>query len=92
MAVSQTYLQRSPSFELRGSLSLAKLYHANGRDADAHAALSPALEGFRRRRKCPRSPRHRRCWQRLHNNLMREGFRARPITVLVNGRRPAAEW
>ena len=46
MAVSQTYLQRSPSFELRGALSLAKLYHANGRDADAHAALSPALEGF----------------------------------------------
>jgi hypothetical protein len=48
--------------------------------------------GARRLHADARSPRHRRCWQRLHNNLMREGFRARPITILVNGRRAAAEW
>ena len=34
------------SFELRAALSLAKLYRAANRDADAHAVLAPALEGF----------------------------------------------
>ncbi len=44
MAVAQQ--QKARSFELRAALSLAKLYRANGRDAQAHAALGPALEGF----------------------------------------------
>jgi hypothetical protein len=34
------------SFGLRAALSLAKLYQSNGRPADAHAVLAPALEGF----------------------------------------------
>ena len=38
--------QKARSFELRAALSLAKLYSATGRDADAHDALGPALEGF----------------------------------------------
>ena len=38
--------QGTRSFELRAALSLARLCHATGRDADAHAALAPALEGF----------------------------------------------
>ena len=38
--------QKARSFELRAALALAKLYRTTGRDADAHAVLSPALEGF----------------------------------------------
>ena len=38
--------QGTRSFELRAALSLARLCHSTGRDADAHAALAPALEGF----------------------------------------------
>jgi hypothetical protein len=38
-------------------------------------------KALRRRRKCPRSPRHRGCWQRLHDSSIRECFRARPIIV-----------
>ncbi len=38
--------QGTRSFELRAALSLAKLYRATGRDADAHAVLAPALGGF----------------------------------------------
>ena len=38
--------QGARSFELRASLSLAKLYQSTGRPADAHAVLAPALEGF----------------------------------------------
>ena len=34
------------SFELRAALSLAKLYRAANRDADAHHVLAPAAEGF----------------------------------------------
>ena len=34
------------SFELRAALALAKLYQSTGRDAEAHAVLAPALEGF----------------------------------------------
>jgi predicted ATPase len=34
------------SFELRAALSLAKLYRAANRDADAQAVLAPAVEGF----------------------------------------------
>ena len=38
--------QNARSFELRAALSLAKLYRATNRDADAHAVLAPAVEGF----------------------------------------------
>ena len=38
--------QGARSFALRAALSLAKLYQSTGRPADAHAVLSPALEGF----------------------------------------------
>jgi hypothetical protein len=31
---------------LRAGLFLAKLYRAANRDADAHAVLAPAVEGF----------------------------------------------
>jgi hypothetical protein len=37
---------RGRSFGLRAALALAKLYRATGRDAEAHAVLAPALEGF----------------------------------------------
>ena len=38
--------QGARSFGLRAALSLAELYQASGRPADAYAALAPALEGF----------------------------------------------
>ena len=38
--------QGARSWGLRAALSLAKLYCATGRPVDAHAVLSPALEGF----------------------------------------------
>ena len=38
--------QGARSFELRAALSLAKLYQSTGRDAEAHAVLTPALDGF----------------------------------------------
>ena len=38
--------QATHSFELRAALSLAKMYQSTARPADAHAVLSPALEGF----------------------------------------------
>ena len=38
--------QGARSFEQRAALSLAKLYRAANRDADAHAVLAPAVEGF----------------------------------------------
>ena len=44
IAIAQS--QRARSFELRAALSLAKLYRAANRDADAHAVLAPAVEGF----------------------------------------------
>src|SRR5262249_5488069 len=44
IAIAQS--QQARSFELRAALSLAKLYRAANRDADAHAALAPAVEGF----------------------------------------------
>jgi predicted ATPase len=43
-AIAQS--QKARSFELRAALSLAKLYRAANRDADAHAVLAPAVEGF----------------------------------------------
>jgi hypothetical protein len=44
MAVARE--QGARSFGLQASLSLAKLYQATGRPADAHAVLAPALEGL----------------------------------------------
>jgi predicted ATPase len=44
IAIAQS--QGARSFELRAALSLAKRYRAANRDADAHAVLAPALEGF----------------------------------------------
>jgi class 3 adenylate cyclase/predicted ATPase len=38
--------QGARAFKLRSALSLAKLYHSNGRTAEAHTVLAPALEGF----------------------------------------------
>ena len=45
-AIALAQSQKARSFELRAALSLAKLYRAAGRDADAHAVLAPAVEGF----------------------------------------------
>jgi predicted ATPase len=44
IAIAQS--QKARSFELRAALSLAKLYRAADRCADAHATLAPAVEGF----------------------------------------------
>jgi len=44
IAIAQS--QQAGSFELRAALSLAKLYRAANRDADAHTVLAPAVEGF----------------------------------------------
>ena len=45
-AIAVSKRQATRSFELRATLSLAKLYQSTGRPADAHAVLAPALEGF----------------------------------------------
>jgi predicted ATPase len=45
-AITIAQSQKARSFELRAALSLAKLYRAANRDADAHAVLAPAVEGF----------------------------------------------
>ena len=50
-AIAQS--QKARSFELRAALSLAKLYRAANRDADAHAVLAPAVEGFPPTRQFP---------------------------------------
>jgi predicted ATPase len=44
IAIAQS--QKARSFELRAALSLAKLYRAANRDADAHAVLAPVVEAF----------------------------------------------
>jgi predicted ATPase len=46
VAIAIAQSQKARSFELRAALSLAKLYRAANRDADAHAVLAPAAEGF----------------------------------------------
>jgi predicted ATPase len=51
IAVAQS--QKAQSFELRAALSLAKLYRADNRDADAHAVLAPVVEGFPPTRQFP---------------------------------------
>jgi hypothetical protein len=45
-AIAVAKRQGTRSFELRATLSLAKLYQSTARPADAHAVLAPALEGF----------------------------------------------
>ncbi len=45
-AIAIAHQQKARSFELRAALSLATLYRATCRRADAHAVLRPALEGF----------------------------------------------
>ena len=45
-AIAIAKQQGTRSFELRAALSLAKLYRATARPADAHAILAPALEDF----------------------------------------------
>jgi predicted ATPase len=45
-AVAIAKSQKARSFELRAALSLAKLYCAANREADAHAVLAQAVEGF----------------------------------------------
>jgi len=52
-AISIAQSQRARSFELRAALSLAKLYCAANRDADAHAVVAPAVEGFPPTRQFP---------------------------------------
>ncbi len=52
-AVAIAQSQKALSFELRAALSLAKLYRAANRDADAHAVLAPAFEGFPPTRQFP---------------------------------------
>jgi predicted ATPase len=45
-AIATAQRQQARSFELRAALTLAKLYRAANRDADAHAVLTPAVEDF----------------------------------------------
>jgi predicted ATPase len=45
-AIAVARQQKSKSFELQAAHALAKLYRSIGRATDAHAVLSPALEGF----------------------------------------------
>jgi predicted ATPase len=44
-AIGIAQSRKARSFELRAALSLAKLYRTANRDADAHAVLTPAVEG-----------------------------------------------
>jgi predicted ATPase len=45
-AIAIARRQATRSFELRAALSLAKLCRSTGRNAEAHAVLAPAAEGF----------------------------------------------
>jgi predicted ATPase len=45
-AVAVAREQGARSFGLQAALRLANLYQSSGRNADAHAVLAPALEGF----------------------------------------------
>jgi predicted ATPase len=53
IAIATAQSQKARSFELRAALSLAKLYRAANRDADAYAVLAPAAEGFPPTRQFP---------------------------------------
>jgi predicted ATPase len=52
-AIAIAQWQKARSFELRAALALAKLYRTANRDADAHAVLAPAVEGFPPTRQFP---------------------------------------
>jgi predicted ATPase len=52
-AITIAQSQKARSFELRAALSLAKLYRAANRGADAHAVLAPAVDGFPPTRQFP---------------------------------------
>jgi predicted ATPase len=54
-AIAVAKQQSTRSFELRGALSLAKLYQSTGRPVDAHASRPPS-KASRRRPRCPRLP------------------------------------
>jgi predicted ATPase len=45
-AIAVAREQGARSFELRAALSLAQLYQSTARPAEAHAVLTPAVEGF----------------------------------------------
>ena len=45
-AIAVAKRQGTRSFELRAALCVAKLYRSTGRPLDAHAVLTPALDGF----------------------------------------------
>jgi predicted ATPase len=45
-AIAISSRKKRAAFELRAALSLAKLYRAANRDADAHTVLAPAVDGF----------------------------------------------
>jgi predicted ATPase len=45
-AIAVAKQQGTRSFELRAALALAKFYQSTSRPADAHAVLTPAVEGF----------------------------------------------
>ena len=45
-AIALAKRQEARGYALLASLSLAKLYKATSRSAEAHAVLAPALEGF----------------------------------------------
>ena len=51
IAIAQS--QKARGFELRAALALARLYRAAKRDADAHAVLAPAVDGFPPTRQFP---------------------------------------
>jgi predicted ATPase len=57
IAIAQS--QKARSLELRAALSLAKLYRAANRDADAQTVLAPAVEGFPPTQQFPDSPRRK---------------------------------
>jgi predicted ATPase len=52
-AIAIAKQQGTRSFELRAALALAKLYHSTARPGEAHAVLTPALEGFAPTRELP---------------------------------------
>ena len=60
-AIAIAHAQKARSFELRTALLLAKHHQSTGRFAEAYASSRPLPKAFPQRRKCPRSPRRRRC-------------------------------
>jgi predicted ATPase len=82
--------QGARSFGLQAAVRLAKLYQAEGRPAEAHAVLAPALEGFAPTPD-PRSPRRWRCsrrWRRTSGSarLSKSGRLAPRCTSTTHAR------